>query len=57
VTRKVAREKGIMGGHESGEQALKWTHHVIKFVSDLRQGDGFLKVIRYPPPIKLTAMI
>jgi hypothetical protein len=21
----VAREKGIMGGHESGEQALKWT--------------------------------
>jgi len=29
-------------------------HYVIKFVSDLRQVGGFL---RFPPPIKLTAMI
>jgi hypothetical protein len=29
-------------------------HYVIKFVSDLRQVDGFL---RFPPPIKLTATI
>ena len=27
-------------------------HYVIKFVSDMRQVDGFL---RFPPPIKLTA--
>jgi hypothetical protein len=27
---------------------------VIKFVSDLRQVDGFLQVLRFPPPIKLT---
>jgi hypothetical protein len=27
---------------------------VIKFVSDMRQVSGFL---RFPPPIKLTAMI
>jgi hypothetical protein len=29
-------------------------HYVITFVSDLRQVGGFL---RFPPPIKLTAMI
>ena len=32
-------------------------HYVIKFVSDLRQVYGFLRVLRFPPPIKLTAMI
>jgi hypothetical protein len=30
-------------------------HYVIKFVSDLRQVSGFLWVLRFPPPIKLTA--
>jgi hypothetical protein len=28
-------------------------HYVIKFVSDLRQVGGFLRVLRFPPPIKL----
>jgi hypothetical protein len=32
-------------------------HYVIKFVRDLRQDDGFLRVLRFPPPIKLTATI
>ena len=32
-------------------------HYVIKFVSDLRQVGGFLQVLRFPPPIKLTATI
>ena len=32
-------------------------HYVIKFISDLRQVDGFLWVLRFPPSIKLTAMI
>jgi hypothetical protein len=27
-------------------------HYVIKFVSDLRQVGGFLRVLRFPPPIK-----
>jgi hypothetical protein len=31
--------------------------YVIKFVSDLRQVCGFLRVLRYPSPIKLTATI
>ena len=29
-------------------------YYVIKFVSDLRQVGGFLRVFRFPPPIKLT---
>jgi hypothetical protein len=32
-------------------------HYVIKFVSDLWQDGGFLKVLRLPPPIKLMATI
>jgi hypothetical protein len=28
-------------------------HYVIKFVSDLRQVGGFLRVLRFPPSIKL----
>ena len=28
-----------------------------KFVSDLRQVGGFLRVLRFPPPIKQTARI
>ena len=28
-----------------------------KFVSDLRQVGGFLRILRFPPPIKLTTMI
>ena len=29
-------------------------HYVIKFVSDLRQVDGFILVLWFPPPVKLT---
>jgi hypothetical protein len=41
---------------------MKWyvcsnVHYVIKFVSDLRQVSGFLRILRFPPPIKLTATI
>jgi hypothetical protein len=32
-------------------------HYAIKFDSELRQVGGFLWVLRFPPPIKLTAMI
>jgi hypothetical protein len=31
--------------------------YVIKFVSDLRQVSGFLQVLWFPPPIKLTSTI
>jgi hypothetical protein len=32
-------------------------YYVIKFVSDLRQLGGFLRVLRFSPPIKLTFTI
>jgi len=32
-------------------------HYVITFVSDLRQVGGFLRVLRFPSPIKLTVTI
>jgi len=32
-------------------------HYAIKFVSNLPQVGGVLRVLRFPPPIKLTATI
>jgi hypothetical protein len=32
-------------------------YYLMKFGSDLRQVGGFLGVLQFPPPIKLTAMI
>ena len=32
-------------------------HYVLRFGSDLRQVSGFLRVLRFPPPIKLAATI
>jgi hypothetical protein len=32
-------------------------HYVIEFVSDMWQVCGFLRVLRFPPPIKFTATI
>jgi hypothetical protein len=32
-------------------------HYVMKCVSDLQQVDGFIRVLRFPPPRKLTATI
>jgi hypothetical protein len=32
-------------------------HYMIRFVSDLWQVGGFLRVLRFPPPILLTATL
>ena len=32
-------------------------HYVIKVVSDLRQVGGFLRVLRFPPPINITEIL
>ena len=34
-----------------------YVHYVIKFVINLRQIVGFLRVLWFPPPIKLTVTI
>jgi hypothetical protein len=38
-------------------QPVKPLHYVIKSVSYLQQIGGFLRVLWFPPPIKLTATI
>jgi hypothetical protein len=44
--------------HESCEfEPRSWRGVPIKFVSDLRQIGGFLRVVQFPPPIKLTTTI
>jgi hypothetical protein len=32
-------------------------HYVMKFVSDLRQVSGFLQLLRFLPPMQLSATI
>jgi len=48
---KVVRSNPVHG------VAYSMQHYVIKFVSDLRQVGGFLWVLMFPLPIKLTATI
>ena len=51
ITSKVVRSDPVHG------EVYSIQHYVIKFVSDLRQVSGFLLVLQFPPPIKLTVMI
>ena len=45
--------KVVSSNHAHGE-AYSIQHCVIKFVSDLRQVGSFLRILLFPPPIKLT---
>jgi hypothetical protein len=49
ITTKVVSSNTVHGEVHSIQ------HYVIKFVSNLRQVGEFLQVLRFPPPIKLTA--
>jgi hypothetical protein len=49
ITTKVVSSKPVHG------EVYLIQHYVIKFVSDLRQVGGFLRILQFPPPIKLTA--
>jgi hypothetical protein len=40
----------------SGEE-YSIQHYVIKIVSNLRRFGGFLRVLRFPPPLTLTSKI
>ena len=51
ITTKVVSSNPVHG------KVYSIQHYEIKFVSDLRQVSGFLRVLRFPPPIKLTATI
>jgi hypothetical protein len=47
----------VVNSYPAHGEVYSIQHYVIKCVSDLRQVDGFLHVLRFPPPIKLTAMV
>ena len=51
ITTKVVSSNPVHG------EVYSIQHYVMKFVSYLRQVCGFLRVLRFPPPILLTAMI
>jgi hypothetical protein len=51
ITTDVVREFQSRSGRRSAQ------HYVIKFVSDLPQVCGFLRALRFPPPLKLKATI
>ena len=51
ITTKVVSSNPVNG------EVYLIQHYVIKFVSDLRDVGGFLRVLRFTPPIKLTATI
>jgi hypothetical protein len=51
ITNKVVSSNPVHG------EVYSIQHYVIKFVIDLRQVGGFLRVLWFPPPIKLTATI
>jgi hypothetical protein len=43
----------VVNLNPSYDQVYSIQHYVIKFASDLWQVSGFLRVLRFPPPIKL----
>jgi hypothetical protein len=47
----------VVGSNPAHGYMYSIQYYVIKFVSDLWQVCGFLRVLRFPPPIKLTATI
>ena len=47
----------VVSSNPVHDEVYSIQHNVIKFVSDLQQVGGFLRVLQFPPPIKLTATI
>ena len=57
LVRSVSITTKVMSSNPVQGEVYSMQHYVIKFVSDLRHVDGFLRVIPFPPPIKLIAEI
>ena len=51
ITTKVVSSNPVHG------EVYSIQHYAIKIVSDFRQVGGFLRLLWFPPPIKLNAMI
>ena len=46
-----------VGSNPAHGELYSMQYYVIKYVNDLRQVSDFLRVLRFPPPIKLIATI
>jgi len=47
----------VMSSNPVHDEVYSIQHSMIKFVSDLWKVDGFLRIFRFLPPIKLTTTI
>jgi hypothetical protein len=47
----------VVSSNSAHGEVYSIQHFVIKLVSDFRQVSGFIRELRFPPPIKLTATI
>jgi len=47
----------VVSSNPAHVEVYSTQHYVIKFVSVLRQLGGFLRLLRFPPQIKLTATL
>jgi hypothetical protein len=54
-THSIISELFWWQGNLAHSEVYSIQYYVIKFVSDLRKIGGFLPVLWFPPPIKLTA--
>jgi hypothetical protein len=57
MTKSVPIITNVVSSNPAQGEVYSIQHYVIKFVRDLRQVGGVLRVFRIPPPIKLTATI
>jgi hypothetical protein len=54
VLQSVPITTKVVSSNPTNDEVYSIQHYVIKFVSDLRQVGGFLRVLGFPLPIKLT---
>ena len=47
----------VLSSNPSHGEVYRIQQYVLKFVSDLRQVGCFLRILRFTPPIKLTATL
>jgi hypothetical protein len=47
----------VVSSNPTHDELYSIQHYVIKFVSDVQQVGGFLRVLWSPPPISMTATI
>ena len=53
----VPTTTNVVSSNPANGEMYSLQHYVIKFVSDMRQVGGFLLVLKFPPPKKLTVKI